>query len=129
VLTVLTARAASPDLAVSRPLRFTSVIALRRRLLVNPASEWIFSIEVFRNSALSFARRNSRLAGCAVILPPERFELDLKNIGNWSVAHLGYLKRLVMRLRRHVVAFAGKMMRDQTPVEISSCGLKLKLAD
>ena len=38
----------------------------------------IGGIFLLENSALSFARRNSRSAGCATIFPSERIELDLK---------------------------------------------------
>jgi hypothetical protein len=61
------------------------------------------------NSALSFARRNSRPAGCATIFPSERIELDLENKGNPLVAHLGSSMRLAMRPRQRVVAFIGIM--------------------
>lgn len=66
----------------------------------------IFLIE---NSAVSFARRNSRPAGCATIFPSERIELDLDNKGNPLVAQLGWLKRLAMRGRQRMVAFIGNM--------------------
>jgi len=43
---------------------------------VNGQVGGIFLLE---NSALSFAKGNSRPAGCATIFPSERFELDLEN--------------------------------------------------
>src|SRR3981189_1148595 len=51
----------------------------------------IGGIFLLENSALSFARRNSRPAGCATIYPSQRFELDLENGGNPLVAHVGSL--------------------------------------
>lgn len=57
----------------------------------------IGGIFLLENSAVSFARRNSRPAGCATIFPSERFELDLKNNGNPFVKHLGSLMRLAAR--------------------------------
>ncbi len=48
------------------------------------ANGQIGGIFLLENSALSFARRNSRAAGCATIYPSERFELDLENKGNPS---------------------------------------------
>src|SRR5258707_10007816 len=42
---------------------------------------------LFKNSALSFARNNSRPTGCATIFPSHRFELDLENNGNALVPH------------------------------------------
>ncbi len=69
----------------------------------------IGGIFLLENSALSFARRNSRPAGCATIFPSERFELDLENNGNPLVAQLGWLKRLAMRGRQRMVAFIGNM--------------------
>jgi hypothetical protein len=59
---------------------------------------------LFENSALSFARRSSRPAGCATIYPSERFELDLENAGNPLAAHLGSLKRLAMLARQRMAA-------------------------
>jgi hypothetical protein len=38
----------------------------------------IGGIFLLENSALSFAKRNSRPAGCATIFPSERIELDLE---------------------------------------------------
>jgi hypothetical protein len=72
----------------------------------------IGGIFLLESSALSFARENSRPAGCATIFPSERFELDLENNGNPLVPHLGPLMRLVRRHRRRTVAFIGKMMES-----------------
>ena len=58
----------------------------------------IGGIFLLENSALSFARRNSRPAGCATIFPSERFELDLENSGNPLVPRLGPLLRLWRRI-------------------------------
>ncbi len=69
----------------------------------------IGGIFLLENSALSFAKRNSRPAGCATIFPSERFELDLENRGNPLVTQLGPLMRLAMRLRRRMAALIGKM--------------------
>ena len=67
-------------------------------------------IFLFRSSALSFARRHSRPAGCATIFPSERFELDLKNNGNRFVPYLVSLLRATMGPRRRMVALASNMM-------------------
>ena len=69
----------------------------------------IGGIFLLENSAVSFARRNSRPAGCATIFPSERIELDLENKGNPLVAQLGWLKHLAMRGRQRMVAFIGNM--------------------
>jgi hypothetical protein len=69
----------------------------------------IGGIFLLENSAVSFARRNSRPAGCATIFPSERIELDLDNKGNPLVAQLGWLKRLAMRGRQRMVAFIDNM--------------------
>jgi hypothetical protein len=69
----------------------------------------IGGIFLLESSALSFARRNSRSAGCATIFPSRRFELDLENNGNRVVAHLASLMRLAMRLRRQTAGLIGKM--------------------
>ena len=61
------------------------------------ANGQIGGIFLHENSALSFAKRNSRPAGCATIFPSERFELDLENRGNRLAAHLGPLVRLTTR--------------------------------
>jgi hypothetical protein len=73
----------------------------------------IGGIFLLENSAVSFAKRNSRPAGCATIFPSERFELDLENDGNPFVEHLGSLMRLaarglsVWRQYRKARAFSG----------------------
>ena len=54
---------------------------------------------LLKNSALSFARRNSQPGGCATIFLSERFELDLENRGNPFIAQLGLLIRFAMRHR------------------------------
>jgi len=69
----------------------------------------IGGIFLLENSALSFARRNSRPAGCATIFPSRRFELDLENSGNRFVVHLASLMRLAMRFRRRTAGLIGKM--------------------
>jgi hypothetical protein len=69
----------------------------------------IGGIFLLESSALSFARRNSRSAGCATIFPSRRFELDLENNGNRVVAHLASLMRLAVRLRRQTAGLIGKM--------------------
>jgi hypothetical protein len=71
----------------------------------------IGGIFLLENSALSFAKRNSRPAGCATIFPSERFELDLENKGNSLVGHLGPLMRLAMRHRQRMAGFIGKMTK------------------
>ena len=63
---------------------------------------------LFKNSALSFARNNSRPTGCATIFPSHRFELDLENKGNALVPHLGSMKRLVTRRLQRLVASIGR---------------------
>src|ERR1700681_4300153 len=69
----------------------------------------IGGIFLLENSALSFARRNSRPAGCATIFPSERFELDLENKGNPLAAQLGPLIHLAMRHRQRMAALIRKM--------------------
>ena len=71
----------------------------------------IGGIFLFENSALSFARRNSRPAGCATIFPSERFELDLENSGNPLVGYLGSVRRLAGRSRRRMTAFIAKVTK------------------
>ncbi len=66
---------------------------------------------LLKNSALSFARSNSRLGGCATIFPSERFELDLENNGNPLVVHLGSLMRLAKQGWQRIAAFTGKMKK------------------
>ena len=74
------------------------------------ASGRIGGIFLLENSALSFAKRNSRPAGCATIFSSERIELDLENKGNPLVAHLGSLLRLVGRPRQRIAALIGMMI-------------------
>jgi hypothetical protein len=73
--------------------------------LTRDAKGQLGGIFLLENSAVSFARRNSRPAGCATIFPSERFELDLENKGNPLVEPLMRLKRKC----RQLVAFIGKM--------------------
>src|SRR3984893_19569647 len=70
----------------------------------------IGGIFLLENSALSFARRNSRPAGCATIFSSERIELDLENKGNPLVAHLRSLLRLVRRPRQRIAVLIGMMI-------------------
>src|SRR3979411_245114 len=53
----------------------------------------IGGIFLFRDSALWFAKKRGRSTGCATIFLDERFELDLKNMGNPLVARLAPLVR------------------------------------
>jgi hypothetical protein len=66
-------------------------------------------IFLFESSALAFARRNSRPAGCVTIFPSERFELDLENEGNPLIACLRPLMRLAVHGPRRTAALAGKI--------------------
>jgi hypothetical protein len=70
----------------------------------------IGGIFLLENSALSFARRNSRPAGCATIFPSERFELDLENQGNPLATQLGSLIHLATRFRERMAAWIGNMI-------------------
>jgi hypothetical protein len=70
----------------------------------------IGGIFLLENSALSFARRNSRPAGCATIFPSERFELDLENKGNPLAAQLGSLIHLATRFQERMAAWFGNMI-------------------
>jgi hypothetical protein len=69
----------------------------------------IGGIFLLETSAVSFARKNSRPAGCATIFPSERIELDLENKGNPLVAPLGWLMHLARRCRQRIVALSGDM--------------------
>lgn len=51
-----------------------------------------------KGSALHFAKTNARPAGCAILFPRARFELDLENHGNPLVAGLGAAKLFLGRL-------------------------------
>jgi len=62
---------------------------------------------LFKNSALSFARNNSRPTGCAAIFPARQIDLDLENSGNALVPHLGSLKRLATRHLQRMLAVIG----------------------
>jgi hypothetical protein len=64
-------------------------------------------IFLLKDSALSFARRHSRPAGCATIFPSETFELDLENNGNPLLPCLGSLMQLAMRGRRRMAGLIG----------------------
>jgi hypothetical protein len=65
---------------------------------------------LFKNSALSFARRSSRPRGCATIYLSHRFELDLENRGNPLVAQLARFKRLATLARQRVAALSERFL-------------------
>jgi hypothetical protein len=69
----------------------------------------IGGIFLLQTSALSFAKRNSRPAGCATIYPSGTIELDLENKGNPLVVQLGSLARLSASARQRMAAFVGGM--------------------
>ena len=62
-------------------------------------------------SALSFAKKNSRPAGCATIYPSERFELDLANNGNPLVVLLRPWMRLAIGLRLRMAGLIDRMTK------------------
>jgi hypothetical protein len=84
----------------------------------------IGGIFLFENSALAFARKNSRPAGCAAIFPSERIELDLENNGSPLVAHLGSL----MRFRQRMTALIGKDVQLLTIERFCFCALAMLAA-
>jgi hypothetical protein len=51
-----------------------------------------------KQAAMRFADRLSQPAGCAKILLPERFELDIENNGNRLIASLGAARGILARL-------------------------------
>src|SRR5258705_11030430 len=75
----------------------------------------IGGIFLLESSALSFARKNSRPAGCAKIFPSERLELDLENKGNPVVADLIPLIRLATTPRRGAAPFLPTTAHTVTP--------------
>ena len=70
----------------------------------------IGGIFLLESSALSFARRKSRPAGCATIFPSGRFELDLENKGNPLVAQLASLIRFARHCRERIAILVDKMV-------------------
>jgi hypothetical protein len=68
----------------------------------------IGGIFLLENSAMSFARKNSRPSGCATISSSEGFELDLENSGNPLVEPLGRLMRLARRQRQKITVLVGR---------------------
>jgi hypothetical protein len=69
----------------------------------------IGGIFLLENSALSFARRTCRPAGCATIYPSETIELDLDNGGNPLLGHLGPVIRLAGQQWWRTAAFVARM--------------------
>ena len=57
-----------------------------------------------KRSALRFADRHTRPAGCATMILSERFELDIENRGNPLVARLGAAKRILTRIAKGFTA-------------------------
>jgi hypothetical protein len=66
-------------------------------------------IFLFESSAVSFARKSSRPAGCATIFPSQKFELDLENKGNPLVAQFASLMHIARHLRKQMSGFTGKL--------------------
>jgi hypothetical protein len=77
--------------------------------IARDANGQIGGIFLLKDSAVSFARKNSPPTGYATIFPSERIELDLDNKGNPLVAQLSWLKHLAERCRQRVVAFISNM--------------------
>jgi hypothetical protein len=71
----------------------------------------IGGIFLLKDSAVSFARKNSPPTGCATVFPSGKIELDLDNRGNPLVAPLGWLKRLAERCRQRMVAFISNVTK------------------
>ena len=69
----------------------------------------IGGIFLLESSALSFARKQCRLAGCATIYLSERFELDLENEGNPLAVQLASAVHFARRKLQRSVAFIGNM--------------------
>jgi hypothetical protein len=69
----------------------------------------IGGIFLFESSARTFARRHSRLRGCATILLSERFELNLKNNGNVFAAHFASLARFARRRWKWIIIAIEKL--------------------
>jgi hypothetical protein len=79
----------------------------------------IGGIFLLEKSALRFANKMTSPTRCAIILISEHFELDVENRGNPLVAHLGRLKRFVLRHARRL----NVLMPSGTVVEHSPCAL------
>jgi hypothetical protein len=77
--------------------------------LARDAKGHIGGMFLLKSSALSFARRHSRPAGCATIFPSERFELDLENQGNPLIVRLVPLIRLAAHGRQRVINLIGRL--------------------
>ena len=59
-------------------------------------------IFLLRSSALAFARKLAAPLGCATVLSPERFELDLENRGNPLIDYLKPLLHFAASARRWI---------------------------
>ncbi len=77
--------------------------------LVRDLKGQIGGVFLFENSALAFARRNSRQSGCATIFPSERFELDVKNQGNALIRYLPPFMRLATYCWQRTADLVGKI--------------------
>ena len=118
-ITFKTAHHAEPIATHFRPLDPDIVNAAIPAFFIgrNGAGLWVArdvkgrigGIFLLKESAVSFAKENSRPAGCVTIFPSERFELDLQNRGNPLAGYLGALIRLKRRLLRQMAGFIGKM--------------------
>ena len=77
--------------------------------IARDANGQIGGIFLLENSALSFARKQCRPAGCATIYLSERFELDIENTGNPFAVQLASAAHFARRKLQRSVAFIGKM--------------------
>jgi hypothetical protein len=64
---------------------------------------------LLKSSALAFAKKMSRPAGCATIFLYERFELDLENQGNPLLPYLKGMMRRMALLSRRIVRLTASM--------------------
>ena len=97
-----------PTSSTRRSRHFSSAATRKVFWIARDVKGRFGGIFLFRYSALAFARRKSRPAGCATIYPSKRFELDLENRGNPLVRHLRPVIRLSRRPRRQLAGVIAK---------------------
>jgi len=63
-----------------------------------------------QQAALDFAKANAGPAGCAIVIPQARFELDTQNHGNPLLTHLAAARRLFAPQAQRLIAATRKFL-------------------
>jgi hypothetical protein len=64
-----------------------------------------------KEAALRFAKKSAASAGCAIVFPQARFELDVENAGHPLIACAGSARRLLTRLMHKLIYAARRTLQ------------------